>query len=364
MADRNMVDYTERIKPFFEGVAPVEATTTASSQHLTGQLFYLNGQLVVATSDIAVNDTIVKTEGSTVGNCEDANDIVTMLAGKQNTLTFDNIPTQNSNNPVRSGGVYNANQNIFAVMGENGARNILPLTLGNIKALSVDGTWNGNVYTHNGVDWTVTADEQGYVTKISASGTTGASASVLRLYKGNTETPFIGRNLILSGCPANGSSSTYRLQAYRVGSVDGSSGTFMDVGEGITFDYLNNGTGTIAQITANVMESQTVSGLEFYPMLRDSKDIDNIFQKYAKTNQELTKEVSSLNIALTPLTATLSQGATSVTISDARITTNSVVIPVSETFGLVPNSVTVTTGQVVMTYQAQAQAENVGVLVF
>jgi hypothetical protein len=31
-----------------------------------------------------------------------------LLGGKQDVLTFDNVPTQNSNNPVKSGGVYNA----------------------------------------------------------------------------------------------------------------------------------------------------------------------------------------------------------------------------------------------------------------
>lgn len=32
----------------------------------------------------------------------------TLLSGKQNTLTFDNAPTEDSNNPVKSGGVYTA----------------------------------------------------------------------------------------------------------------------------------------------------------------------------------------------------------------------------------------------------------------
>ena len=32
--------------------------------------------------------------------------LTTALAGKQDTLTFDNVPTQNSNNPVKSGGIY------------------------------------------------------------------------------------------------------------------------------------------------------------------------------------------------------------------------------------------------------------------
>ena len=35
-------------------------------------------------------------------------EIVLALAGKQDVLTFDNEPTENSNNPVKSGGVYNA----------------------------------------------------------------------------------------------------------------------------------------------------------------------------------------------------------------------------------------------------------------
>ena len=36
----------------------------------------------------------------------------TALAAKQNTLTFDNTPTQNSTNPVTSGGIYTALQNV------------------------------------------------------------------------------------------------------------------------------------------------------------------------------------------------------------------------------------------------------------
>ena len=35
-------------------------------------------------------------------------DLTTLLAGKQATLTFDNAPTQNSDNPVKSGGIYTA----------------------------------------------------------------------------------------------------------------------------------------------------------------------------------------------------------------------------------------------------------------
>ena len=83
---------------------------------------------------------------------------------------------------------------------------------------------------------------------------------------------------------------------------------------------------------------------------------------------DLQGSVSSLNSAIqnktTPLSATLAAGATSVTISNARITTNSTILPVSETYGLAPTNITVTTGQAVLTFEAQQNAENVGILVF
>lgn len=86
------------------------------------------------------------------------------------------------------------------------------------------------------------------------------------------------------------------------------------------------------------------------------------------TANDVQEAVDELNQALTnintPLTATLAQGATSVTISNARITTSSNVFPVTHEFGFVPTDVQVTTGQIVMTFDAQDSAKEVGVLVF
>ena len=47
-------------------------------------------------------------EGYEAGNAVTAGTIVSALSGKQDTLTFDNAPTENSTNPVKSGGVYTA----------------------------------------------------------------------------------------------------------------------------------------------------------------------------------------------------------------------------------------------------------------
>ena len=97
MADKTMVDYTRKIKPYFEGVAPIEPTTTAASSHNIGDIFYLDGTLVRATAAISATDTIA------IGtNVELASDIVTLikkevksatLAVGSTSVTFTGLPT-------------------------------------------------------------------------------------------------------------------------------------------------------------------------------------------------------------------------------------------------------------------------------
>lgn len=60
--------------------------------------------------------------------------IYTALAGKQPTLTFDTIPTEGSNNPVSSGGLYTA-------LGEMFIHNIPRLVPKDITAYITDGTF-------------------------------------------------------------------------------------------------------------------------------------------------------------------------------------------------------------------------------
>ena len=63
------------------------------------------------------------------------------------------------------------------------------------------------------------------------------------------------------------------------------------------------------------------------------------------------------------LTGTLSVEATSVTISNAAITTTSTIDIYTDVFGVNPTNVTVTTGQIVLTFEAQESAVNVKVRV-
>ena len=108
--------------------------------------------------------------------------------------------------------------------------------------------------------------------------------------------------------------------------------------------------GRIYKATADIAASDTLT-------VGTNCALDTVIDLFNSQNSALSNKT-------TPITATLSAGATSVTISDARITTSSTILPVAETYGLAPTNITVTTGQAVLTFDAQQNAENVGILVF
>lgn len=83
-------------------IAGTETTTTASKSYAVGDYFIYNGKLYKATAAIAAEGTITPDT-----NCVEAS-IGEALANAQEALTFDTTPTQNSTNPVTSGGVYSA----------------------------------------------------------------------------------------------------------------------------------------------------------------------------------------------------------------------------------------------------------------
>lgn len=65
----------------------------------------------------------------------------------------------------------------------------------------------------------------------------------------------------------------------------------------------------------------------------------------------------------TRVTGTLAAGATSITLSDASITTDSWIIPFASVWGIMPLTAVVATGSVTMTFEAQAENMTVGVVV-
>ena len=73
----------------------------------------VTSRLSDAEEDIdGIEEDVSRIDGALTDSEEDIDDLETAVAGKQDTLTFDDVPVQNSSNPVKSGGVYNALQGI------------------------------------------------------------------------------------------------------------------------------------------------------------------------------------------------------------------------------------------------------------
>jgi len=105
----------------------------------------------------------------------------------------------------------------------------------------------------------------------------------------------INQNLILTGCPAGGSNSTYRLQFWKY-NIDKPSAYDMGEGVEVTFTNLdgNKADDTLWRIVILINKGFVCDNLTFYPMLRDASIADSSYQPYAMTNAELTDAVLQL----------------------------------------------------------------------
>jgi hypothetical protein len=179
-------------------------------------------------------------------------DLTTLLAAKQDALTFDNAPTENSNNPVKSGGVYTANQNIYEVMGINGAKNLVDIP-----------------------DFTLIKDTDR--TK---------SVDIRTLPK----RPYIcSFDVTDASDPINGQVQVFDINSYAVGGV-----TITENGHysfPVSADH-NDYRNIYAYINSTLADGTTMKISNF--MIRHASDTDSTYQSYAKTNKELTAENQTL----------------------------------------------------------------------
>lgn len=72
----------------------------------------LNNSGFTAAQWSAINSGITSNNVTKLATLPTNAELTTLLNGKQDTLIFDNVPTQGSNNPVKSGGVYLANKTL------------------------------------------------------------------------------------------------------------------------------------------------------------------------------------------------------------------------------------------------------------
>ena len=142
----------------------------------------------------------------------------------------------------------------------------------------------------NGVTFTVNTDGT-----VGVNGT--ASATTVLPIATNVTTG--NRDLIMSGCPAGGSSNGYSLK-WRMSGSD-----IYDYGEGVDIPA-NSSTALSVEIRIN--NGYNASNLLFKPMLRLASDPDNTYAPYAMTNKQLTDAVENISVDdVTNSTATFSQ---------------------------------------------------------
>ncbi len=315
-------------------LAPVETDLTGASQaYAKGAKFIYNGIMYQAKTAIAQGTALVLNT-----NYEAAPNVETQIA------------------------------NEAAVRSQMGAKNLLIFDLAKIKEVNTNGTWTDNVYSFDGLTATFNSDGS-----ISLSGTTSEWIAIKLV------TPLFfevlpANSYTLTGCPAGGSSLTYGLVAQF--KDDATSKTLNDYGSGATNTYDINVSLTGGNVFVSLYPNIDFTGMTFKPMLRLAKDPDETYQPYAKTNVELTEQVSSLNTAIankadasalnskenvpTVLNATLAASATTLTFTDDSIGNNSRIRAYSDPFvlGLITDMAQSGT-TVTLTCAAQASAVSV-----
>lgn len=106
---------------------------------------------------------------------------------------------------------------------------------------------------------------------------------------------------------------------------------------------INSSTGYNSMtVTPNALGSHAVEDQTFVNLTTNVKTVEGAIN-----------EINS-KIALVEVTGTLIAGQTSVTLQDASITTSSTIDCYTNVFGVNPTDIVVTTGQVVLTFEAQS----------
>ena len=145
---------------------------------------------------------------------------------------------------------------------------------------------SGDVYTHNGITFTLNPDMT-----VTATGTASSNAYAYIKLNGDSVAidDFCDGNHILSGCPANGSAGTYRLYVGKTGyrKDDTGSGVLLSDREAITGI-------AIAPYVSAGYAIPSDAPLVFKPMIRRAEITDDSFQPYAPTNRELYEMILAL----------------------------------------------------------------------
>lgn len=160
-------------------------------------------------------------------------------------------------------------------------KNILPMTINYLKSINDVGTWSGNVYSRNGINFTVQTDAKNNVTGIAVSGTATAN-SFFVLYKNDAGiSQFVG--CVLNGVQSgDGIGGTYGIGFEAVGAVQYN-------GNDYTIPSLYSSKTEIYIRVSNGVQLDTV----IYPMIRPASITDPTFAPYIPSVESRLDAVES-----------------------------------------------------------------------
>lgn len=142
--------------------------------------------------------------------------------------------------------------------------------------------------TNNGITYTVNEDGS-----ITANGTATANSTFILTYikdlSDDWRAAVDGRDVILSGCPSGGGSSSYKLNCFRGGSLS----TMSDFGSGVEFEFDSSEFADNANFAIVVASGKTLNNQTFYPMLRYAEIEDDSYEPYKSSVHELIDEIGN-----------------------------------------------------------------------
>ena len=144
-------------------------------------------------------------------------------------------------------------------------KNLLPLTVDNLKALNTRGAWSGNSYTVDGIIFTTKTDNAGNVIGVIADGT-AAYTTTFAIFNATPTFLLSGGTYIISGSPSDAPSNS------DVFTVMYNDAWYSDT----SFVYTGGSINAYLQLVPG-----TVSNLAFYPMLRLASETDQTFEPYS-----------------------------------------------------------------------------------
>lgn len=240
---------------------------------------------------------IEQTDGS-----EDKSRKVSPSQLKQYILNdMDEVPTQDSDDPVKSGGVFSTIDDVYSVMGQMGAKNLIiypyydpsgRTNRGITYTYDKDGiiTANGSTDANNQSYMTMDDFSRGlvlpstkkYTLTCEKTNDNNKGFAVLYFKNADNTAKTVSVHVVYEDGTTRDANSDYVSLLYN--NVAHTSATFWVDTDTI---YI-----TQARIHTN---SGTITNAVLKPMLRLAEDTDNTYQPYAKTNRQLTEEIGDLS---------------------------------------------------------------------